>query len=312
MFRKHKNKKNSSFQSKRTPPERLDSSFRRNTVVVSKSQRELKEHQQSVTQRQYDRRRKIQRRARRIRFITVVAAIGLAALFVRFQVRSVAVVPAEGYLLSQEAAQSYESTITELARQHTTAGQVWLLDVDGFSSAIQREYPEVAGATVSHRAPFSPTLRLELRFRTPQFVWRDANQQVQFVDSQGILFGTNRVRGIDTGRLVHIQDQSGVVLDAGSSVLTRQLVAFVARLPVELKAALPEKDTRVEQVVIPPSVREIHVRLSHASYLIKLSSTRTLSEQMKELQALINFLDKRGIEPRSYIDLRTPLKAYYK
>lgn len=312
MFGKKKKQSRNGFQSQRTPQNRLDTSFRRNTVVVSKSQRELKEHQQSVTQRQYDKKKSRQRRAHKIRLITVVAVVFLAVLFIRFQPRSVAIAPAEGYVLPPTAAQQYEPKIAALVREHATAGQIWLLDEPSLAAAIQREYPEISGVITSHRAPLSTEVSVELAFRTPQFVWRDANKQTQFVDSQGILFSANRVRGITPDALVHIEDQSGVVLDAGTSVLTRPLVEFVGAMPAELKGVFPDKKTEIKQVIIPESIREIHVRFDRRPYLVKFSSMRPLPEQVGELRSLAAYLERRGITPRSYVDLRTPLKAYYK
>lgn len=111
--------------------------------------------------------------------------------------------------------------------------------------------------------------------------------------------------------MVHIEDQSGVVLATGTSVLTRPLIAFVGRLPAQVTKVYGSS-AKIKQVVIPQSIREVRFRVDKQPYQVKLSTARTLEEQMGELSTVLNHLGKKGSSPSLYIDLRIKNKAFYK
>lgn len=313
MFKNKKNNTKNNFQSQRKPRDQLDRSFSRNTVVISKSQRELKAHQQSVTQRQHDLFKMERQKARKVRIGITLSLLAGVAIFLRLQIGNISVAAAPGYVLPPGEGAKYVNTLSELAPKYTAARQLWLLDDMGLEKAIKRKHPEISAVRLNHKAPLSATLRADLSFRKPVFAWGGADKQTRFVDRDGILFDTNRVRGISTADLVRIEDQSGVVLDQGSSVLTSSLIEFVGSIPQTVEKVFPDREQiNIQRVVIPQSIREVHVKFSDSRYLVKLSANRPLLDQVKELRSLRRFLEGRGVNPRSYVDLRTPLKAYYK
>lgn len=305
-------KQKDSFKSQRSPRKELDGSFRRNNVVVSKSQRELKAHQESVTQRQFDLKRFRAKQSRRKRIQLILIATGLVLLALQLRVGDISVVTAKGFSLPENQQKFYQEKLEALVPRHTSFGQSWLLDSDGLSRQLIKDLPEVKSIKPESKAPFSRELVVHMTFRTPEFTWTDASEKRQYVDGQGVLFAKNYVAGLTESNLVHIEDQSGAVLDTGSSVLTRDLISFVGRLPEQLRKVLGRDNAEVERVIIPQSIREVRFKIKGDKYEVRFDSTRPLEEQVRDLRLIKNNLRQKGISPRSYIDLRVENKAFYK
>lgn len=308
MFRKQKQP--NTLRSRR-PGTTLNESFRRNTVVISKSQREVAQRQQTVTQRQVDLKRALARHKARMRILLVAGAVGFIVLFFRMSISSASLTTNASSRLSSEQKDVYSTALLRSYKAHTVAGQSWLLDSAALSKDLITHYPEIERITTESANPFSTTLKADIRFRRPVFVWRDATNTEQFVDSNGILFSKNLDPSVNVKKLIRIEDQSGVVLEAGSSVLTTQLVQFVG----QLHSAIPPlygAGKSISRVIIPRSTREVQIQISGQSYLIKLSSTRPLNEEVGELAQLLTYLKSKNVTPGEYIDLRVPHKAFYK
>lgn len=311
MLHRRKQTQRSGNRSRRPGSGTLNESFRRNNVVISKSQRELAQRQQSVTQRQLDMKKTAARRRVRHQVIGCIILVLLAALAYRMNIGTVALSSNASSRLSGDQQEVYENTLLKAARSNTILGQSWLLDEEALNRELQKRYPEVERVSVSSSAPFSTSLRTEVRFRQPVFIWQDATQTEQFIDKNGILFAKNLDPTVSTKKLTRIEDQSGVVLDPGSSVLTSRLIQFVGQLHSKVPPLYGAGHT-ITKVIIPKSTREVQIQVTNQPYLIKLSSTRTLDEEVGELRQLLAFLKEKQVTPTAYIDIRIPHKAFYK
>lgn len=305
-------KKQSTKLSSRTrqPSHTLSKSFRRNTVVISRSQREMAARQQSVTERQLDHQRAMQKRRFRFRLL-FGSLLAIATLsFWQQRISSVSIVIDRPYRLTNDEAAHYEASLARLYPEYTAFNQAWLLDDQALGAAMQARHPEVASVQLSTGSAAQARLKAQLTFRRPVFVWRDLTKAEQFVDSKGVLFTKNFDKTIDIKKLVQIEDESGVVLEAGNSVLTAALVTFVGRLHTELPRLYENK--AVARVVIPRSTREVQAQITGLPYLIKFSSTRSFDEQIGELASLRSYLQRENINPVSHIDVRLSDKAFFK
>jgi hypothetical protein len=189
-------------------------------------------------------------------------------------------------------------------------GQFWLLDAKAFEEAMIQRYPEIRAVDVRAAVPFSTDLKTTISFRKAVFVWRDASGSTQFVDSSGVLFAKDLDATVNTKKLVAIEDQSGTVLEPGNPVLTTGLVQFIGQLHTKIPVVFQGKS--IAKVIIPRSTREVQLQITDVPYLIKLSSQRTLEEQVGELVLLVNHLQTQKIQPSTYLDVRVPHKAFYK
>lgn len=309
MFAKRKEGSNSARE--RQPKRSVSESFRRNNVVISKSQREIAARQQSVTQRQQDSKKRQIRHARRIRALVLVVIVLVAIVGYRMRINSVSLSSNASAKLPTETQALYEKNILESYANHTIAGQSWLLDHAALEQDVKSKFSEVEWVEFSSAAPFSSALKANMRFRKPVFTWKDASGQQQFVDKNGVLFAKNLDPSVDVKKLIAIEDQSGVVLDAGSSVLTETLVQFVGQLHAKLPPLYGNRAV-VSRVIVPRSTREVQAQIKGQNYLIKFNSNRNIDEQLGELKTLLAYLKASNSTPGAYIDVRTAHKAFYK
>ena len=305
----NKNKKQTTIRSRRSG-QKPAGSFRRNSTVISRSQRELEQRQQSVTQRQYERKNLDAKRRIQRRVGVGIAVVFLLFLAQRLQIGSVSVDSNASSKLSANEKSGYESTVQEEYNKHTIMSQFWLLDNKAFEEAMILRYPEIRSIDVRAAVPFSTDLKTTISFRKAVFVWRDASGSTQFVDNSGTLFAKDLDATVNTKKLVAIEDQSGTVLEPGNPVLTTGLVQFIGQLHTKIPAVFQGKP--ITKVIIPRSTREVQLQITDVPYLIKLSSQRTLEEQVDELVLLVNHLQTQKIQPAAYLDVRVPHKAFYK
>jgi hypothetical protein len=303
-------KTSSKSSSVRQPRQNVGESFRRNNVVISRSQKELAQHQQSVTQRQMERKRSEMHRRFKRRIITVIAAILLVMLAMRMNPSSITTTSNASSKLNAEKRALYEASWQKSYKKSTFLGQYWMFDEAAFKNLAMHEFPEIEDITVKSSVPFGKNLEVDARFRRAVFTWRDASGETQFVDKNGVLFSKDLDASVDTKKLIGIEDQSGTVLEPGNPVLTTNLVKFVGHLHDKTTSVFPTK--QIAKVIVPRSTREIQLQMTGVPYLIKFSSERNLDEQIAELKTLVDYLISKGIQPASYIDIRVPHKAFYK
>jgi len=295
----------------RRPARTLDGSFRRNNVVISRSQKEVAARQRSVTQRQVEKKHIRQKRQQRHKVMLAACVIIVGLFLYQSTIRSVAIASNASTKLSDEQQVSYELSLRQIYRSHTVAGQSWSSDSNAVKQDFLDMYPEVEWVSLKTHTPFSSTLKADIRFRSPVFTWKDASGVRQYVDQNGVLFSKNMDSNINTESLIQIEDKSGVVLKAGSPVLTNNLIAFVG----QLHTVVPQifgNDVKISNVIIPKSTREVQLKVSGKPYVIKFNSFRDIEGQVGELKGLLKYLDSQKIVPQQYIDLRVEHKAFYK
>ncbi len=295
----------------RQPNGTLNETFRRNNVVISKRQKEIAARQQSVTQRQADLKKSVARKRQKNRFIIFGVLAIAATLLYRMQLTSVVVESNASSKLTSVQKKQYEIDIQQQYNSSTLFGQGWLLDSEELGKKVMAQHPEIERVQFSSSAPLHTALKADVRFRKAIFTWKDASNVQQFVDAQGVLFAKNLEPSVSINELIKIEDQSGVVLNEGTSVLTDTIVSFIGQLPGKLTPVYGT-DSSVAKVIIPRSTREVQVQMTNVPYVIKFNSTRDLNEQVGELQSLLGFLKGGNVTPGAYIDLRVAHKAFYK
>lgn len=289
----------------------VDASFRRNTAVVSKSQREKAAQIRSTTERQqlHKQQKAKQRFRRRLTILGVLVAGVLCGFMLR--ITGVEIHSNASSKLSNTELRAYQDMVQDEITQHSFLRQSWSLDTRALTEALERQLPEAAHIVVEKKSTPRPMVAVTIRFRTPVFTWLDGQGVRQYVDENGVLFAKNLDPNIQDESLITIEDQSGVVLAAGDTVLTKEIVAFIGQLYAKLPP-LYRQGEKVEKLIIPTTTREVQVQMSNHPYTIRLSSVRPIDEQMKELHLLLQHLESSGVEPTATIDVRVPHKAFYK
>lgn len=305
MFRNKKNTRVARSESSET--------FRRNNVVVSRSQREVAERKQSVTQRQIDAKRRARLRRTRRRTWAGLGLVLVVALLMRMRVGGVAASPQDPSLkLSSEAQTEYERGVGEYLNQRIPLRQSWLLNNTSLASAVREQFPEVKNVYIQHTNPISTRLSVRLDFRKPIFVWKGVDGSARYIDSTGVLFSRNYYTGIDVKALPTVEDQGASSSAAGTVIATTKLTQAISQIYAQLPDQYKDQKSSVSKVVLPRSAREVRAYVTGAPYYVVFSTDRPVETQVGELGQLIDYLAQNNITPAEYIDLRVDHKAYYK
>lgn len=178
----------------------------------------------------------------------------------------------------------------------------FLLDQSNVERYIKQNHTEVQTVSVE-RDWYGGNVRIDIFFRTPLLVWKTGNQQF-YVDNQGIAFTYNHF----AEPTVAVTDQTGLSPDQSGAVASTRFIRFLGRM---VGAVNDYGKGKVAAIIIPPSTREIDLKLEGREYPIKTNSDRDPLQQAEDIASALSHLDQKGIKPQ-YIDLRVAHKAFYK
>lgn len=303
--------KNKNAKDRRRSNNNIGSDFRRNSVVISRKQREVAAHKQSVSQRQIDHKKRQKNRLfkRRVVLLSLLAVV--IALLIRYQVSDFNVRSTDSSIkLSKSQQLIYKNTMIEYSNSHSPLKQAWLLDKSALISDSKRSHPEVGRIELSSNQPFSTKINAKLGFRKPIFVWKGVGE-TYYIDKEGVLFTKNMFNKLSSDSLPVIEDQGGVAPDPGQTVLTDTIVSDIAKIYDLLPKLYPQQN-KVNQIILPPAAREIRAKLDGLPYYVKFSTERSIDEQTGELGQIVNYLKSTNVAPAEYIDVRVPTKSFYK
>jgi hypothetical protein len=244
-------------------------------------------------------------KAHRAKLLRILGVVLVITGFLTFLVANFIVSPtliAAQTSQKQLNAQSYQATIYKYFDDHPIERFGFLLDPSNLEVQLKREHAEILSTTVD-RAWYGGNVRVGIFFRQPLLVWKTGTQQF-YVDNQGIAFTYNHF----TEPPVAVTDQTGLPPDQTGAVASTRFIRFLGRM---VGAVNEYKKGRVVGVIIPPSTREIDLKLEGRSYPIKTNSDRDPMQQAEDIANTLKFIDEKGIKPQ-YIDLRVAHKAYYK
>jgi hypothetical protein len=174
-----------------------------------------------------------------------------------------------------------------------------------FSAAMVRQYPEIAHVNVS--LPLignKASLYIEPSSAALEFIAQD--KKAYIVDNNGKVISTdtaNKPQAIPT-----VTDQSGVTPRMNAQVLPRSDVAAIQTILGQLK----EKGIPVESLVLPKAAQRLEVRIQGKPYYIKFNLHDNVAQQVGAYIAVQQKLNREGMTPKEYIDVRVADRVYYK
>ena len=283
--------------------------FRRN-AAISSTNRSIEQHKKTVTQRQIEKKQSIQVRKIKITIFAAIVFVFTTILFYRFQPRDFSFSSNASSRMTTQKYDLYNNAIEKQYFSHTIAGQYWLLDEMAFKNAVLKQFPEIQSIEYSSIMPVGNRLNVQIRFRRPNFAWHDASGSSKYIDSNGVLFDVNLDAVIDERSLVNVDDQSGIVLDSGTSVISDKTIRFIGQLHKGVAPVFVGKS--IVKVIVPASTREVHVQIKDVPYIVKFSTERSLESQTGELKSLMEYLVANKFTPGEYVDLRVANKAFYR
>jgi hypothetical protein len=244
-------------------------------------------------------------KAHRRKLLRMLGVVMLIVVFLAFLVANFVVTPAivaAQRSTKQPNAKTYQDTMYKYFGDRPLERFGFLLDQSNLEAQLKRDHTEIASLTID-RDWYGGNVRVSLFFRQPLLVWRTGAQQF-YVDNQGIAFTYNHF----TEPAVAVTDQTGLPPDQSGAVASTRFIRFLGRM---VGAVNDYKKGKVVAVIIPPSTREIDLKLQGRDYPIKTNSDRDPLQQAEDVANALIRLDQRGIKPQ-YVDLRVAHKAYYK
>jgi hypothetical protein len=232
--------------------------------------------------------------------VVVLVILALGFLIANFVLSPSVVAGQPG--VHQPDVKAYQNTILKYFNDHPMERFGFLLDSANLQAQLKASHTEVANTTIE-RDWYGGNLRVTLFFRKPLLMWRTGSKQF-YVDAQGIAFAYNHFAEPD----VAVTDQTGLPPDQSGIIASTRFIRFLGRM---VGAVNDYKKGRVTSVIIPPSTREIDLRLEGREYPIKTNSDRDPLQQAEDIANALAFLDSHGIKPQ-YIDARVAHKAFYK
>lgn len=231
--------------------------------------------------------------------VVLLVIAGLSFLVANFIISPGIVAGQPGNQLNAKA---YQDSMLKYFDDHPMQRFGFLLEASTLQSKLKSDHPEISSTTVE-RDWYGGNVRVSLFFRQPLLVWRTGAKQF-YVDTQGIAFSYNHF----AEPTVAVTDQTGLPPDQSGAVASTRFIRFLGRM---VGAVNDYKMGKVVSVVIPPSTREIDLKLEGRDYPIKTNSDRDPLQQAEDVANTLAYLDKHSIKPQ-YVDARVAHKAFYK
>lgn len=178
----------------------------------------------------------------------------------------------------------------------------FLVNNDALKHALQAQYPEIAGATLQGGDGLG-NAEVALTMRQPVAEWTVGGQN-EYVDNSGTPFKTNYYNDPS----VKIIDKSGIRPKDDQSLISNAFLGFVGQV-VGISKSL--ENLTVTAITIPPdTTREIEVSVSGVPYPIRLSTDRSVGDQVEDMTRTIAWMQKNNKTP-NYVDVRVSGEAFY-
>lgn len=244
-------------------------------------------------------------KAHRRKILRMLGVVVLIIAFIGFLLANFVITPA--VIASQSSPKQVQSDPYRQSMYHYFADHPmerfgFLLNSSNFERFIKQKHTEIQTLSIE-RDWYGGNVRVDLFFRVPLLVWKTGSQQF-YVDNQGIAFTYNHF----AEPAVAVTDQTGLTPDRSGAVASTRFIRFLGRM---VGAVNDYKKGKVVAVVIPPSTREIDLKLEGREYPIKTNSDRDPLQQAEDIAVALAHLDQKGIKPQ-YVDLRVAHKAFYK
>lgn len=167
----------------------------------------------------------------------------------------------------------------------------------GFHSITVKSYPFRQKATVSIQ--FSePSVRLST----------GANVYILSEDGTVLIDASRSKPSFDTSSLPLIQDQTDLAYEVGKPALTAAQVAYIRQIAFQAQ----QKGLTVDTMTLVPGGGELNVRYGGLPYFVKYNFFEDARKSSGTFLAMKEELERSGVKPAEYIDVRIPERAYVK
>lgn len=237
-------------------------------------------------------------------FIVLIGALG-ANSRVQPQAGEVVVkgAPEKQILLQDKSV--YKSAVQHMLQDKFQYKWKPFINTREVSQRLLKQYPELSVATLSLPL-FGNGYTLHIEPSSAALLLTAANNQTYIVDNHGRVISAD-VSNASYG-MPRVTDLSGLTPKPGAQVLPERDIIAIQTVVYQMK----EHGLTVEHITLPPIVQRFEVRVEGQPYTVKFSLYEDIEQQVGAYLALDKKLQKEGITPAEYVDVRVADRVYYK
>jgi len=174
--------------------------------------------------------------------------------------------------------------------------------------ALYNEFPEFSSIKVKTLF-FRQKPVVAIKFAQPTMLLTNGSNNY-IISEEGVVLAdiTKTKPDIDTSKLLLVQDQTGVDIELGKVALTSEQVDYI----LEITFQTSKKNLKIESLILVPGGGELHARYGGLKYYVKYNLYEDARKSSGTFLAAKANLEKKGVTPSEYIDVRIPERAYIK
>lgn len=200
-------------------------------------------------------------------------------------------------ITSREVAKELE----ELMKSSILGRNIIFLNTNKLASQFAEKNPELGSVKISKR-PLNG-LNVVVVERQAALIWQSGNKQY-ILSQDGRAYAE---WGGQSSQLAIVTDSANLPIELGQAVVPASFVVFTR----ELIDQLGQRKIAYDSLSVPQTTNELFVK-TKSGYILKFDTTRSIDEQLTDLQAVQKSLAKQKKQPAEYIDLRIAGKVFYK
>ena len=202
---------------------------------------------------------------------------------------------------------TYEDEAQAVLERSITNRSKLMIDTNKVARELREEFPELGEVTMilplASRRPI-----IEVRPAHPALVV-SAESGAFVVDEEGrAIVKVGEVESSIRDPLPIVQDESGLPIERGKGVLSKEIVAFITTVA----AQLGQRKLPIQTLTLPTTANELHLRLEGKPYFVKFDIRGEGRLQAGTFIAVQEKLEAAHKTPAEYIDVRVPEKAFYR
>lgn len=232
--------------------------------------------------------------------ISVLAAAALLLLLLQLTA-NVSVSTQDTTITKPLKSLEYTAVIEDYLSANPIMRLRFALDPVGLEAYMQQALPEIDRIVTIQMGEVGDT-NFSVALRKPVASWTISAKKY-YVDAKGIAFEQNYYAEPS----VQIIDESGAQLEQGATIASNRLLGFVGRVVSDAR----KYNFTVTQATLPQdTTRQLDIRISESSSIIKFSIDRSAGEQVEDMSRALVYLQGKGRSP-GYVDIRVSGKAFY-